>query len=466
MMLKDKSGREVFGSGSCVNLSGLFVFNGANLEEVEEAIICKGKSSCPPDDFCKQVFADAGFEGIEYRINPKCYPYVDAGTIHKKEVRSNWSPILYWDTYKTYKDVEINELDGPNLDRAIVKIKQLLVLNTDENRFEKIFSVIGLGKTVTAQSLNRSCAVGENRPRFIVGDTVKTIGSESKTGVIRKIGKTASIVSPDGTTFTSSYEKLERDDTALESGLEQLSNTIAENFKYALENSQPRIYKAVIENCDILFPIFVRQTGGSQRECKGVNTCTCPVCSWKMVHLERGDSYECGYCSLVGKILQETKDEVVLLLDKLPGKNSFAIEEARCCSNCGLFHFDTGRQGKRSTGYCRRANHCVQAHTTCKMWTPRGLHSFDSNLKQHITNLRYGVNDSRNLNRNDITDTIYTAEDHKLEILRAEKLKTAYLYEYKKYLEGLVKMADGMVACDSISAEDSQKWMDKLKDFC
>jgi hypothetical protein len=82
----------------------------------------------------------------------------------------------------------------------------------------------------------------------------------------------------------------------------------------------------------------------------------------------------------------------------------------------------------------------LQAFNTCDFWFPRDIETYGNNIRQHITNLGYGVSDVRNISRNDIRDTIYRLADHEIQKKRAEAAKTAYAVAYVKFIDQLQKL--------------------------
>jgi hypothetical protein len=189
-------------------------------------------------------------------------------------------------------------------------------------------------------------------------------------------------------------------------------------------------------------------------EMENVPTCLCPICGWQLVKvgnpqwLNDGERFECCFCRQTARIVSAQEDEVILRLSRLPSKNQFAIREARCCANCGNFQFEVGREGKRSTGYCRTSNQCLQSFNTCDFWFPRDVDRYDSNMRQHITNLGYGVSDSRNTSRNDIRDTIYRKEDHDAQKKRVEAAKNAYAIAHTRFMEELRRQGQALPCVD------------------
>jgi hypothetical protein len=91
---------------------------------------------------------------------------------------------------------------------------------------------------------------------------------------------------------------------------------------------------------------------------------------------------------------------------------------------------------------------------------------YESNLRQHITNLHYGVGDGRNTSRNDIRDTVYTEADHKLECDRAEKAKVAYANAYQRFMSDMKEAAKKVPLVEETSSELTEEWKKVLDDPC
>ena len=295
-----------------------------------------------------------------------------------------------------------------------------------------VLLVIGAGKAVTPASLLRGCAKDESRPRLMVGDTVKF---KKGNGVVLSFTATgANIQTSDGKKCSAKPETVERIDAGNVKAPD-IEQTLADSFAAVLARKE-LLYRATTKTVGhISIPMFPAEDQKA-REMVNAVTCTCPVCGWQLVMLGN-ENFECCFCRQTAIVVSHLESEVVLRLNRMPSKNQFAIREARCCGNCGNFRFEVGRQGKRSTGYCRTSNQVLQGFNTCDFWFPRDAEAYGANMRQHVTNLGYGVSDSRNTSRNDIRDTIYRKEDHDVQKKRAEDARTAYTVAYAKFLEEL-----------------------------
>jgi len=295
-----------------------------------------------------------------------------------------------------------------------------------------VMLAIGVGKTVTPLSLLRGCTKDETRPRLIVGDAVKFKKGEGFILSFTISGVT--IQMPDGKKCSAkpdTVEKIDADNVKASA----IDSTIADSFAAVLARKE-FLYRASIKMVGhISVPVFPAEDQ-KPREMENAVTCCCPVCSWQLVMLS-SDEFECCFCRQTAIVVSRSETEVILRLNRSPSKNQFAIREVRCCSNCGNFRFDVGRQGKRSTGYCRISYQVLQGFNTCDFWFPRDFETYGANLRQHLTNLGYGVSDQRNTTRNDIRDTIYRKEDHEAQQKRAEDAKAAYLVAHAKFMEAL-----------------------------
>jgi len=333
--------------------------------------------------------------------------------------------------------------------------------------------MIGEGKIVTPESLMDGCAKGEDRPRLLVGDSVKVKSrGQEVLGVVKAMSSKVTVLLQDGTKSSCCYDSVVRTEESGHSNAlaSQVDLTIQESFKHTLKSCDGRIFRTKLEKADFVFPAFPdKDRWGrpeTQHKSENVPTCTCLVCGWRMANPNDNDEFQCCYCRISGIVIDQTEDEVSLLMMRMPGKNSFNIKEARCCNNCGLFAFEYGRQGKRSTGYCKQANCCLQAHNVCDLWYPRDPGTYESNMKQNITNLHFGVTDGRNTSRNDIKDTVYTEEDHKTEMIRADRAKVAYANAFRKFQMDLKELAGKKGLVDEMTPEMTAEWVKVLDDPC
>lgn len=490
MMLKDKQGRTVLirWSGRWNGRQTVFEFlarEGISLEPVEEAIVSKGDDVFLNEDQVRDILTRDGFPGLAFSIDTKKgkyhnpldvsfssdYPrgyYSGFALAQKQEYRIE-GKLVDKATYERLITVlsKINEFNG-NISSSVM-LQAGLGIDT-----QKALELIGVGNVVTTQSLLRGCAKGEERPRLLPGDSVKIAmkGKEETLGIIKSMKTTVTVLRQDGVKISCAFDRLTRtDEIGFNTSLaDQTEVSIMENFNKTVENGKKRIFRAKLEKGDFTFPMFpdTDRWGNPERQitCEGAMSCVCPICGWRMADMHSSGEFICCYCRITGMVIASSDAEVSLLMSRMPGKNRFAIKEARCCGNCGRFEFDVGRQGKRSTGYCPTANQCLQAFNICELWYPREVKRYESNMRQHITNLHYGVKDTRNTSRNDIRETVYTEADHKNECDRADKAKVAYSNAYQRFMSDLIKAAKEVPLVEGMSPELTEEWKKVLDDPC
>jgi hypothetical protein len=336
-----------------------------------------------------------------------------------------------------------------------------------------VLELIGEGKIVTPESLGRGCAKDEERPRLLPGDQVKVmVRGKAALGVIKSMRANVTILRQDGVKMTCAFSKVERTDEQGHNDelAAQTDPSILANFDYVVKSGAIRIFRVKLERGDFVFPMFpdTDQYGRLEQQVsrEGIMSCSCPVCGWRMADVHDNDQFICCYCRITGNIISRSETEVALLMSRMPGKNRFAIKESRSCGNCGRFEFDVGQQGKRSTGYCQTANQCLQAFNVCDLWFPRDLKRYEGNMRQHVTNLHYGVKDDRNTSRNDIKDTVYTEDDHKAEVKRAEQAKVSYANAFQRFLKNLKDEAAKAPFVEEMTPELTEHWKKVLDDPC
>ena len=333
---------------------------------------------------------------------------------------------------------------------------------------QKTLELIGEGQIVTVDSLVKACAKGETRPRLWLGDSVEVkMARKTVLGTITGIANKVSVLRSDGKKGSHVYSRVYRTEKVAfnEDAIKELDPTLTANFAYVLKQAQ-RVYKAELTIREsVTFPAFPGPNDNEYNMSKVTNaaTCDCPLCGWPMADFDKCNEFKCCMCRVRGIIAHQDDKTVTLLMLRQPAKNQFAIREAKCCGNCGLFKFQYGCQGKRSTGYCEATNQCVQAHSTCVSadgtegyWFPRTSKSYSKNMTQHITNMGYGVSDKRNTGRQDIRDTVYNADDHKAQRVRADKARTSYAAAYAKFMSDLAALSKRRVSASN-KLTDKQK---------
>jgi hypothetical protein len=483
MMLQDKQGRQVvdrcdydYGGGNKITKHALYaIVSLEEIEKIDEAVVHKGKMACLGKPYFQKRFADIGVGHINFTMSHGV-PQMELGEHYADPFRAMMSanPEREYTVagYCVEKDV---------FDKVMVVLNEAAHFSGQsfystgfywrngrycQMKTENLLCMIGEGKTVTDESLNVGCAKGETEPRLMKGDFVRiTRGSEEITGVISGMAKSVTVMTEDGNKVSSVYDNVERI-SELMGNLSLLDESVAVNFKDALNSHKERLYRVAVKVNTVVFPMFPEK-GERQTVMRDVKTCVCPSCGWQMASVSEYGSktvFKCCVCSQQGNIVNIGEEEAILVLHRRPAKNTFCIKEAKCCGNCGLFCFETGRQGKRSTGYCKVSNQCVQGFNVCDFWFPRNDQEYSSNLKQHITNLGYGVEDFRNLSRKDGADMVYSKDDHVKEKKRAEQAKALYAVAYGGFMEKLKVMGSkAKKHGDKLEQSEIDEWSKKLE---
>jgi len=489
-MLKDDKGRSVvfkYGwlprspgfTGHNIRESGFYAKENGTLEQVQRAVVAIGKDVFLDKpyvaDRLKQDCFDVAFEMLPsgVKVNTRIEWGGSSGFFQPRRQGSNRHFI---------ENKEVPEADYDRLNEIVSELctfGELLadygvqVRGSKSLGVQTVLEMLGEGAVVTPDSIMKACAEGEDRPRLLPGDPVKVkLTGEDVTGVVAGLNKNkVSVLRQDGKKGSYAYSSVCRDKDAVTFSNEvvnELEPTLKAGFDYVL-GQDDRLYRAKLEKRNLSYPMFP-DSSINERVIEVMDTpsCFCPVCGWAMANFhDWGSDFECCFCRIKGHIVKQTDDEVTLLMFRMPAKNRFAIKEARCCSNCGLFAFEVGRQGKRSTGYCPYANQCLQGFNVCDYWFPRDAKTYGSNLRQHVTNLGYGVSDRRNTDRNDIRDTIYRKDDHEAEKARADRAKLVYGQAYEKFIDDLSSLADGSpLHEDALTEEQSKAWKERLDDGC
>jgi hypothetical protein len=477
-MLKDDSGRMVLlrNWGKSRELRAFYALDGTSLEKVDEAVICKGDDVFLNDEYVGSQMDEAGFGDLAWMIENNSVHVNNAivGGQWRLSVKDEDKYFIEGrkvpkDEYERLMSVKAGFAEYDNLVgyrwsgaqlRGDVMVEMQIALE-----------MIGEGKRVNVKTLMKGKAIGESRPRLLPGDTVVVdLRGKDVVGVIMSLTTKVSVLKKDAKRGSYAYSKVRRDDSVQafdDEMLGELDSTLADNFAHVVKQDS-RIYKAKLEDRNVMLPMFPDpKFDRNPREVHDAPSCHCPICGWIMADFYQSEEFECSFCRIRGKVINQTDDEVTLLMYRMPGKNRFAIKEARCCANCGLFNFETGRQGKRSTGYCPYSNQCLQAYNECDYWFPRKPSSYSSNIKQHVTNLGYGVTDRRNTDRNDIRDTIYREEDHEAERKRAERAKVVYANAYEKFMSEMTKFGKKVSVSDgALDEKDVEAWKARLDDGC
>ena len=480
MQLKDDKGRTVlvkclWAQNSQKEIS-FWAFDGKSLEQVDEAVVAKGDEVFLSREFIENELTKTGVRAA--MIVPPKIEDCRYGPVHV-EMCSGTDGWLGSNARKTHTingvgvtEAEMNLVYGKvqGLDSFNGLRYSEVDIGASRIPFQTVLELAGEGKVITPKSIEKGCAKGENKPRLEPGDTVEVdIRGEKVLGTVKGMASKVSVLRQDGQKGSYPYSKVVRASGSAysDSIVGELDASLKANFDF-LKGQTKRIYRAKLGQGDWAFPLFPdEETHEQQITVKDALTCYCPLCGWKMADARNNGEFQCCYCRVRGIVIEKTEEEVSLLMMRWPAKNRFALKECRCCANCGLFAFEYGRQGKRTTGYCSAANQCVQAFNTCGVWFPREAKTYESNLRQHTTNLGYGIDDHRNTSRNDIRDTVYRKEDHEAERKRSERARIVYEQAYIKTMEELKELAkQAPLNVGALDDESVKKWQEVLDDPC
>jgi len=212
--------------------------------------------------------------------------------------------------------------------------------------------------------------------------------------------------------------------------------TINQNMKDALEN-------VIILTVPYALGTFIDRDKSFELDsidCPNCNSCKIridPTHYWTSKSVNECEN--CGQTILLVKKDQEN-NTVTINLGNEPSSNTFCASEAKCCSNCGTFNFEYGRQGKRTTGYCLFTKQCVQPHNVCPRWIPSNTDTYDNFMKNNSTNLSLGNVDKGGWGavKHKDSDLDYTTEKHKEQKKILEKCKIDYNKAYRNFLSNMV----------------------------
>ncbi len=471
MKLKDAMGRDVIFKRLGWSRDGsnrerrddptkLLSIDGLMLVPVGSAVICEGEYENPSYELIKKIFVDDGFPDVEFSISADRWSLID---LKNRNYQSCSEPLKNTFDY-------INCLNGLESESVYLQKGKFYL------KMQEILRLIGAEKEVTAESLKRGCAVNEERPRLLPGDNCKYIkGKKEYTGTIRSIkdSKKVQIQTEAGKKVFADIDNVQYwEDTEKQSeDVNLLDGSLKDNFDFVVQKSKERMMRLPVTKGEFVFPLFPHEDkyGRMENQTRKENTsvCNCPICGWVMSHDPLNhNGFVCCYCRQHAEVLSLTDTDVLLVFMRSPAKNRFAIKETRCCSNCGRFEFETGRQGKRSTGYCKAANQCLQSFNVCNLWYPRAVERYESCMRQHVTNLHYGCSDARNTERQDIKDTIYTEADHKLEVERANEAKRVYAIGYVDFKRKLRCAGEDIKLTEEVTDEIKSHLKEVLDDPC
>jgi hypothetical protein len=446
-------------------------WTGKDFQRVDEAVVQKGTyegtlqgiaakyvaDSSLPTDFLWSLNLTGGRYGMLRSSLDREYGF---GGSYSWSARRTSDKYWYQQADGTKVDIDGNQYTtiGKAWDSVVKRFRDSIVPHESKFFFHNtllefavVLSLLGEGTRVSPVSLKEAHGMDESNPKFWIGDRVEWKGQGgllSGSIVSLRVGS-AYILSDEGKKRTAAFSKLTKTNkSAAVEDVTDVPDEMLKVFEEAIEKMT--LYKSNMSYLKIDEPFM---SGENVRECW---TACCPNCNSPLAetnyYRREGGDYRCVACGQYAKLVSKTEVKGtavgVFALAMKPQKNRFALREARCCANCGLFHFEYGRQGKRSTGYCKRTNQCVQGFNTCDVWFPRDGSSYSKSISQHVTNLGYGVKDFRNLNRGEqnIEDNVYTEEDHEVQRERAEKVKVQYQRLLLWFENQLVEKAKGYKA--------------------
>lgn len=306
---------------------------------------------------------------------------------------------------------------------------------------KELFTFIGEGKVITMSSLTEARAKDDKTPKYWIGDQVTwQNGKETYSGIVTAYRKGITTVEgPNGKKTVVHVKPVKAVGSVVTSAVEGINPELKRPFDEVLERA--KLYRGQIQRMDVDRPFMSGENIQRNAVCV-----PCPNCASPMIdggHYRQDNVFTCVMCSQQARVVERNEEVVTLMLTPAPRTNQFCPTEARCCSNCGNFEFSTGRQGKRSTGYCAYSNQCMQAYHVCDSWYPRDSDRFRSNMRQNITNLKFGIKDSRNLRRTEgnIDNFVYTEDTHKEQVRKAREMEQQYVMLLADLRERLVAKA-------------------------
>jgi len=263
--------------------------------------------------------------------------------------------------------------------------------------------------------------------RMAVGDTVDVLDAKGKvrySGILRganeKSGKVADSTGKTKSAVIRRVVKSKNQPKILASSLDTFPDkTICDNIKNVMESDQIK----VVELKDIIVQTENRTT--KQKAFKCLN---CGV--------ETAIGEPCMNCKQTHHIIDQKEDKALIVQGPKPVHNNINLQEARCCDNCSLMHFEYGRHGKRTTGYCTHRRLAVKVFNTCESWFPQSPNDYASELKGSMGNLNAGVGRYQDKNNEDLNFTVDMKEKVKNNIAKA---KVDYERSYNFFIEELKK---------------------------
>ena len=250
-----------------------------------------------------------------------------------------------------------------------------------------VVKLIGQGKVVTPDSLRDGHAVGETNPKYwhegciswTDCNNLKFYGiikklSHDKIDLITSMGEKKSVLYDNPTIVK---ENIIPSEQRVEN---KLSKSVNENFATSLDDL--KLFKSKMKIMVVDEP-FLTGNNRSEELCA-----SCPNCG--IVMKEKADGFfACIMCNQAAKLVHQEDDVGLFMLGEVPNKYSFALEESKCCGNCGLSNFPRNSAGfMRLVGNCDFTNQIIQPHNVCPRWKPIRPNMYKANMKRNSTNFR------------------------------------------------------------------------------
>jgi hypothetical protein len=440
MNLKTEDGKQVFLNG----LMEMHVLDGTTLKKIDRAVTCVGVRPFFTEDEIAQYLAPVlskydlveKVSELESNLVSDSRGYSGYNQVYSRVVTAHTlgGVKIEWNDYETIR-MKISELD-----EFCLKRKKICVGNTSIP-VDGVLSMIGAGNFVTHNSLRLGCKEGDSKIRFAVGDRVEyEIAGKTYYGAITALLEKARIARMDGVINNKDYSVIRKTTSEIfsEQGLLKLHPSIEENFKEAFDRNKDRIYRAEVMYERFVMPLFPQQ-GCKSQIYENAQTCTCPLCGYRMGEINDSGMFICNFCTEEGQVLDSTEGTVTLLLRALPSKNKVAMSEARCCINCMNDPFSGGRFDSQLSGFCQVAQKGVELCSVCNFWFPRNSKDYLLGLKARVRAMKgcVGLEYSRGLET-----FAYTEEEHVALTKECKELGVFYENAHQKLSADL--RAEGM----------------------
>jgi len=419
-----------------------YVAGDQSFVEVPEATIAEGNYPEIPVDYVQARFERAGLPALAF----------SQGSLSLIEQRDAWGYPHYGRRNHKYqlRDGSYLKLDGEQVEQ-VTAIKETFRRYSRSNvrhSFDRHLQILRVGTVVTPQSLKKEAAKGKSAPPYTLQDHVEwKMRGKMITGVIKSWSQNgASILCEDEKKRVVGHHRLTRIDPPEvdESEFEDtLGASVMGNFRHvlaAMAAGELGVYRATVVKKKYKNP---NDTHNRNQEVEK-KAARCPLCPGELVNehswRETAERFQCSSCGTSMTVLKDNGNEIYFAMSPKAKVNTFCIEEARCCANCGRFYFEYGRQGKRSTGFCRDFKVTVLGHNTCKGWIPDEPDVFSTNMTQHIRNLGTAIGTHWNKE----SQRPYTKDDQKKDKAVAAEKRLAYEKAYQMYLKKLLEFGSKM----------------------